>query len=149
MLGLIACLAVVSPSFWPDQAWARALRYAGLAYWLLDFARSAWIGYQRRRPHWARESWSRFASASLTGAGAIALALLMAAAVDWRLAVAGGSRSTQRMLWVLGMIACGGVGVVILSTLVAALNDGDPARPFSWSLRRFWSTKPRKASELH
>lgn len=119
-------------------AWAEPLRYGALAFMVADGLLTLYQGVQRRRPHWTRESWRRFLLAMTIPAGALVMTVGMLYALDYRLAIVGAPRSPVRAMWVMGVLVCLLVGAISGAVFVGWLNEGDPARQFRWSPRRFW-----------
>jgi hypothetical protein len=86
-------------------------------------------GYLRRRPHWDRTSWHRFAmTLTVIGLALVGLAL-MAKTVDAGLYTQIGASRTFRGLWVTAMVVLllGAVsaGVIVVNWFAM----GDPERP--------------------
>lgn len=96
----------------------------------------AWVGYLNRRPHWTRESWTRFLLVSLIPLAAISLTLTVATGVDESVAWVGEGRSWLRSAWgtvaLLGVIVGGGGAGFLLHRLTA----GDATTQFDWFWRR-------------
>lgn len=126
-LGSLIAANALSPS-----PLATLLRTAVSAYYLIVIFLHVRTGYRRRQPHWTGESWRRYLTAAVIPFLALVGVFAMAAAVDWKLPIAGASRSPLRGVWVGAMMVLMLFAIVGITLVVSWLRDGDPARQFEW-----------------
>ena len=129
---LVLLVALAAPAVFPDSAVANVLRYLAFSYIAIDWALRAREGYLRRRPHWTPESWRGYRMLCLIPAGAFLMLAGMVTAIELRLPIAGASRSTPRMLWVLGTLFFILVFAVALAMVIERLREGEASRQFEW-----------------
>ncbi len=120
----------------PESSLSEALRQFFRVAQPLCILWWAWVGYLNRRPHWTRESWTRFLFISLIPITAIVLVLTVSAGVDNGASWVGEGRSWLRFAWgavgLIGILVGGGGAGYLLYTLSAK----DATTPFDWPWRR-------------
>jgi hypothetical protein len=92
-------------------------------------------GYVRRKPHWSRDSWTRFARALVLVGFPLLLPLMMGIAVDSGLYAKVGASDTFRGLWVTAMILLLIGGVTAGMIVTSWFAKGDPSKPCPPGLR--------------
>lgn len=138
VLSVVVIVALVVHIGWDGSLLDRIVRNAYMMLVGLEVLRMWRTGYIRRRPHWSRDSWIRFAAALSFPVAALAVTFAMAWMSDAHVPLAGASRSPLRAVWVMSMLVFMLYGAIGMMTVIHWLNSGEPARPFAWSARRFW-----------
>jgi hypothetical protein len=113
----------------PDSWLADGLRYLAFGYISIDLLLRARAGYLRRRPYWTSDSWHRYLKVCSIPVVALVIMVLMMAALEWRLPIAGASRSITRAFWAVGTAVFLIIGAGGVAGAVEWLNHGDPSRP--------------------
>jgi hypothetical protein len=128
---LIALVASLVASRWPDSMLAGVVRYSAAGYILIDILFMARAGYLRRLPHWTPESWRRYFTACAIPVGALLTFVCMEAAAELGLPQVGAARSTTRSIWATGMWVLMAVGAVGMAIAISWLTEGDPSLQFT------------------
>ena len=139
VFGALAYLHIALVHRWKGWDVATVVKYVFLSYWPLLLCAKAWVGYERRKPFWTRESWLRYLRLAVMPVIALALVLWIASGVDSRWSVLGAPQSLTRGVWIvimLGMMLWGAFGLI---GAVDWLAKGEPSEQFTrtrWFQRR-------------
>jgi hypothetical protein len=123
-------------SIWLDRQWPGSLahvlvRYAQMVWFLLWFGSKIRRGYQRRKPHWTRDSWIRFFRLAAMPFGALVVFLALVYAFDARPELFGSRGSSVRLMSAFFDIALMLVGVVGVIRALDWLERGEPSEQFT------------------
>ena len=126
--------------WWEGSAFANVVKYAFLSYMPLWLSVKAWVGYQRRKPYWTRESWLRYLRLAVMPVVVLALVLWISSfdmALTW--SVLGAPGSPTRGVWAVILLGLMLLGVIGLLRAVDWLVKGEPSEQFMrtrWIQRR-------------
>lgn len=112
------------------MAWWQVLIYAEGAFVLALAGRGLHRGYMRRRPHWTRGSWLRFAAVCVTGFFLAATPVLTELAINRELLTRQGLSADARGLWALATVAVMLLGGLVFVGSIGWFAQGDPTRQF-------------------
>jgi hypothetical protein len=135
---VLSLVSLVTNHWWPGSAAgtiARALWFVFTTVWMGLKIRA---GYQRRRPHWTRESWLRYLRLAVMPVAAIALMLYLSS-FDMSLNTFGAPRSTTRGVFAFSMLALMILGVIGTLRAIDWMERGEPSEQFTrtmWFQRR-------------
>ena len=141
---ILSALKIWLERRWPTSLAATLASYACLVLFLIWFGSEAWAGYQRRRPHWSRESWRRYLRLAAMPVVAIVLLFIELAFLDPKgTGIFGAPKSMLRIVWMGIDLMLMGFGAIGLSSAVDWLRDGEPSEPFT---RTRWFQRRRRAA---
>ena len=137
---VLAMAALFAASVLPDSWLGDGLSVAGGIYIAIFFVLRVRTGYLHRRPHWTRESWTRFLAALSVPVVALLISVAMGSVVERRLPIAGATNSSVRGYWAAGIMGFMVVGVTGLAVAIEWLATGQPSRQLG---RPAWLTRRR------
>ena len=136
--GLLAVIALLAMNRLQESALTSAVFYAAITYIVADLVWSIAAGCRRRWPYWTAESWREFLTVAAIPIAALTAAMLIMAAIEFRLPIVGEPRSTARGFWVTALVLLFLPGLIGLALVTSWLKEADPQRQFTrpWRRRR-------------